>query len=73
MSIFVVSYFEVITSLFTTVMAFSQENGLSTSLEKMKQLRDNELPKLLKDYEVKPSKQKQIIEHVSKRTLQGAL
>ncbi len=46
---------------------------VATSLEKMKQLRDNELPKLLKDYEVKPSKQKQILEHVSKRTLQGAL
>lgn len=40
MSIFVVSYFEVITSLFTTAMAFSQENGLSTSLEKMKQLEN---------------------------------
>jgi hypothetical protein len=43
------------------------------SLEKMKNLRDKDLPQLLKDYEVKPTKQKQIIEHVSKRTLQGAL
>ncbi len=46
---------------------------VAASLEKMKNLRDNELPKLLKDYEVKPSKQKQILEHVRKRTLQGAL
>ena len=46
---------------------------VATSLEKMKNLRDKDLPQLLKDYEVKPTKQKQIIEHVSKRTLQGAL
>jgi len=46
---------------------------VAASLEKMKNLRDNELVKLLKDYEVKPSKQKQILEHVRKRTLQGAL
>jgi serine/threonine-protein kinase HipA len=36
-------------------------------------LRDNELPKLLKEYDVKPSKEKQILEYTQKRTLQGAL
>ena len=46
---------------------------VATSLETMKQLRDNELPKLLKEYDVKPSKQKQILEYTQKRTLQGAL
>ncbi|QKJ26799.1 type II toxin-antitoxin system HipA family toxin [Aliarcobacter cibarius] len=46
---------------------------VAASLEKMKNLRDKDLPQLLKDYEVKPSKQKQIIEHTSNRTLQGAL
>jgi serine/threonine-protein kinase HipA len=46
---------------------------VAASLETMKNLRDNELPKLLKEYEVTPSKQKQILEHTSKRTLQGVL
>ena len=46
---------------------------VAISLETMKQLRDNELPKLLKEYDVKPSKQKQILEYTQKRTLQGAL
>ena len=46
---------------------------VAASLEKMKNLRDNELSQLLKDYGVVPSKQKEILEHVSKRTLQGAL
>ncbi|MFA9240503.1 MAG: type II toxin-antitoxin system HipA family toxin [Candidatus Paceibacteria bacterium] len=46
---------------------------VAISLETMKQLRDNKLPKLLKEYDVKPSKQKQILEYTQKRTLQGAL
>jgi len=46
---------------------------VAASLEKMKNLRDHELPKLLKDYNVMPSKQKQILEYTSKRTLQEAL
>ncbi|OCL85981.1 hypothetical protein AAX26_01630 [Aliarcobacter thereius] len=46
---------------------------VASSLEKMKNLRDNELPQLLKDYEVASSKQKQILENTNKRTLQGVL
>ncbi len=46
---------------------------VATNKKKMKELRDNDLPKLLKDYKVSPLKQKQILEHTSKRTLQGAL
>ena len=46
---------------------------VADSLEKMKTLRDKDLPQLLKSYGVVPSKQKQIIEHTSTRTLQGAL
>ena len=46
---------------------------VANSLEKMKYLRDNDLPQLLKEYDVKPSKQKQILEHTKNRTLQGAL
>jgi len=46
---------------------------VADSLETMKNLRDNKLPQLLNEYKVSPSKQKQIIEHTSKRTLQGAL
>ena len=46
---------------------------VASSLETMKYLRDNELPSLLKEYDVKPSKQKQILEHTKNRTLQGAL
>ena len=46
---------------------------VASSLETMKYLRDNDLPQLLKEYDVKPSKQKQILEHTKNRTLQGAL
>ncbi|OCL90486.1 type II toxin-antitoxin system HipA family toxin [Aliarcobacter thereius] len=46
---------------------------VASSLEKMKNLRDNELPQLLKDYEVASLKQKQILENTNKRTLQGVL
>ncbi|MBE0515528.1 HipA domain-containing protein [Sulfurimonas sp.] len=46
---------------------------VAASLKKMKNLRDNELPKLLQEYGVKESKQKQILDHTSQRTLQGAL
>ena len=46
---------------------------VANSLEKMKYLRDNELPRLLKQYDVKLSKQKQILEHTKNRTLQGEL
>jgi serine/threonine-protein kinase HipA len=46
---------------------------VATSLQNLKNLRDNELPQLLNAYEIAPLKQKQILEHVSKRTLQGAL
>lgn len=43
------------------------------SLVKMKNLRDIELPKLLKHYNVGQIKQRQILEHTKTRTLQGAL
>ena len=46
---------------------------VASSLETMKYLRDNDLPQLLKEYDVKPSKQKQILEHTKNRTLEGAL
>ena len=46
---------------------------VASSLEKMKNLRDTKLPLLLQEYEVQQSKQKQILEHTSKRTLQGVL
>lgn len=46
---------------------------VATSLQNLKNLRENELPQLLKSYEVTLSKQKQILEHVRKRTLQGVL
>lgn len=46
---------------------------VASSLETMQNLRDNELPQLLKEYDVKLSKQKQILEHTAERTLQGAL
>jgi len=46
---------------------------VATSLQTMKNMRENKLPQLLKSYGVVPSKQKQIIEHTSTRTLQGIL
>lgn len=46
---------------------------VADSLQNLQNLRDNELPQLLKEYGVVLSKQKQILEHTSKRTLQGAL
>lgn len=58
----------------TLALEFSIDLGfVAASLEKMKSLRDKKLPQLLKEYEVVISKQNQILEHVSKRTLQGAL
>jgi len=46
---------------------------IATSLETMKQLREKELPMLLKEFNVEKEKQKRIILEVSKRTLQGEL
>jgi len=46
---------------------------VATSLERMKELRENALPLLLKEYGVKELKQKQILLETGKRTLQGAL
>lgn len=46
---------------------------VAASLEKMKELQENELPAFLKEHGVNPSKQQQILELTSKRTLQGAL
>ena len=58
----------------TLALEFSIDLGfVAASLEKMKSLRDKKLPQFLKEYEVVISKQNQILEHVSKRTLQGAL
>lgn len=46
---------------------------IANSLETMKQLRDKELPILLKEYGVSTLKQKQILLETQTRTLQGAL
>ncbi len=46
---------------------------VASALEIMYQLRDDELPTLLKEYGVSELRQKQILLEVSKRTLQGAL
>lgn len=46
---------------------------VASALEIMQQLRDDELPALLKEYGVSELKRKQILLEVSKRTLQGAL
>lgn len=47
--------------------------SVASSLENMQQLRSNELPMLLKEYDVQEFKQKQIIFQSKQRTLQGAL
>jgi serine/threonine-protein kinase HipA len=46
---------------------------VARSLEKMKKLKEQELPKLLKEYGVDKTKQKQVLNEVEKRNLQGAL
>jgi len=46
---------------------------VSNSLEKLNNLKNTTLPKLLKKYNISDIKQNQILEAVSKRTLQGAL
>jgi len=46
---------------------------VSTSIETMKNLRESELPKFLKEYKVSNIKQNQILKEVNKRDLQGAL
>lgn len=46
---------------------------VATSLEGMKNLRENELPKLLKEYKVSTLKQKQLLNEVNQRDFQGAL
>lgn len=46
---------------------------IASALETMQQLRDDELPTLLKEHGVSLLKQHQILIEVSKRTLQGAL
>jgi len=46
---------------------------VASTLDIMKQLRNYELPKLLKEYKVDELKQKQILFEVAKRTLQGEL
>jgi serine/threonine-protein kinase HipA len=43
------------------------------TLEIMKKLQHNDLPQLLKEYQVENIKQKHILSEISKRTLQGAL
>ncbi|MBU1216080.1 HipA domain-containing protein [bacterium] len=46
---------------------------IAASLESMKNLRDEELPKLLKEHSVSAIKQKQLLSEVNQRDLQGAL
>jgi len=46
---------------------------VATSIETMKKLRDDKLPRLLQEYQIQEHKQKHILQEVSKRTLQGAL
>lgn len=46
---------------------------VAIALETMKNLRDVELPSLLKEYKVSLPKQKQLLSEVTKRDLQGAL
>ncbi len=46
---------------------------VADALELMKELRDNELPTLLQEYQVSKLKQKQLLSEVNKRDLQGAL
>ena len=46
---------------------------VANSLEKMKNLREHELPSLLKKYQVSESKQNQLLDEVNKRDLKGAL
>lgn len=46
---------------------------VAASLETMKTLRENELPILLKEFDVEKNKQKRVIDETSKRNLQGAL
>jgi serine/threonine-protein kinase HipA len=43
------------------------------SLESMKKLRDEDLPRLLKEYDISKSKQIQLLNEVNKRDLQGVL
>lgn len=46
---------------------------VANALEMMKNLRVNQLPKLLKEYKVSQAKQKQLLSEVNTRDLQGAL
>lgn len=46
---------------------------VAASLETMKTLRENELPVLLKEFNIQIDKQKRVLLETSKRTLQGAL
>lgn len=46
---------------------------IANSLESMKKLRDADLPRLLKKYDISKSKQIQLLNEVSKRDLKGAL
>jgi hypothetical protein len=43
------------------------------AIEKMKKLREDKLPQLLKEYDVDNKKTKQIIEETSKRDFKGAI
>lgn len=46
---------------------------VANALETMKNLRDNELPKLFKKYTISNTKQNRLLSEVNKRDLQGAL
>lgn len=46
---------------------------MANSLETMKTLRENELPVLLKEFNIQIDKQKRVLLETSKRTLQGAI
>ena len=46
---------------------------VSILIENIKALRQNEFPKLLKKYNIKEEKTKQVLSEVNKRTFQGAI
>jgi serine/threonine-protein kinase HipA len=46
---------------------------VSNIIENIKNIRDNELPKLLDEYKIKKQKKQQVLNEVNSRTFQGAI